>query len=283
MKKIPIRHIKDSFIEEKFSIRPIEPLVSNEALIHDMHRHDFYFALFVKNGSGEHEIDFINYSVKDYSVYFIRPGQVHQLKLEKGASGFMLQFASNFFAFNETITSDLLREVSNKSYCQLNAERFEKLFLLLVNIFHEFTQKQERYKEAIKASLDLLFIELVRNNNNVNEGYSKSKLYIQQRLEQFNDLLESNIQTKKQVKEYAEMLNISTYQLNAITKELLHKTASDLINEQIILDAKRLLIGTVNQVNQIADLLGYEDTSYFIRFFKKQTGSTPETFRQNYK
>ena len=79
------------------------------------------------------------------------------------------------------------------------------------------------------------------------------------------------------------MLNLSTYQLNAITKTTLGKTCSDLINEYIILESKRYLLATSNQVNQIAYHLGYEDVSYFIRFFKKHTGYSPETFRHNSK
>jgi AraC-like DNA-binding protein len=78
------------------------------------------------------------------------------------------------------------------------------------------------------------------------------------------------------VSEYAAMMNLSTYQLNAITKQTLGKTCSQLIDEHIILEAKRYLLATANQVNQIADHLGYEDVSYFTRFFKKHTGYSPE-------
>jgi AraC-like DNA-binding protein len=78
---------------------------------------------------------------------------------------------------------------------------------------------------------------------------------------------------------YADLLNLSSYQLNAITKATLGKTCSELINEFIILEAKRTLLATSNQVNQIAYHLGYEDVSYFIRFFKKHTGYSPEAFR----
>jgi YesN/AraC family two-component response regulator len=59
------------------------------------------------------------------------------------------------------------------------------------------------------------------------------------------------------------------------------KTASELINEYIILEAKRYLLATPNQIKEIADQLGYEDVSYFIRFFRKQTGYSPEAFRHN--
>jgi len=78
-------------------------------------------------------------------------------------------------------------------------------------------------------------------------------------------------------------MNLSPYQLNEITKSSIGKTASELINEHIILEAKRYLLATPNQIKDIADHLGYEDTSYFIRFFKKHTGHSPEAFRHNFK
>ena len=78
-------------------------------------------------------------------------------------------------------------------------------------------------------------------------------------------------------------MSLSAYQLNNITKTTLGKTASDVINDHIILEAKRYLLATSEQVNQIAYHLGYEDTSYFIRFFKKHTGKTPDAFRSNLK
>jgi AraC family transcriptional activator of pobA len=282
MKKIPVRHIKDSFIEDRFSIRAIEPLVAEGDLLHELHRHDFYFILFIKNGSGEHEIDFIKYEVDSYSVFFIRPGQVHQLQLKKGTTGFMLQFTSDFYVPRENLASIVLRKVSSKNHCHLSTERFEKIGSLLEAIFQEFNQKQDRYKEVVKASLEIIFIELVRQSSNPNQIANAAKFYAQERLEELQDLLEKNIHTKKQISDYAEMLNISTYQLNAITKALLQKNGSELINEHIILEAKRMLIGTVNQINQVADMLGYDDPSYFIRFFKKQTGLTPAAFRQKF-
>jgi len=283
MEKIPVRQIKDSFFEDRFSIRAIEPLVSKGDLIHELHRHDFYFVLFIKNGTGEHVMDFIRYEVGNYSVFFIRPGQVHQLKLKQGTSGFMLQFTSDFYAPRENPASVVLRKVSNINHCILSAERFEKIAFLLDAIFHEFTQKQDQYKEVVKASLGIIFIELLRQSSNPNKIANEAKLYAQERLEELQYLFEINIRTHKKVSEYAEMLSITPYQLNALTKALLQKTGSELINEHIVLEAKRMLIGTGNQVNQVADMLGFDDPSYFIRFFKKQTKLTPEAFRQNYK
>jgi AraC-like DNA-binding protein len=66
------------------------------------------------------------------------------------------------------------------------------------------------------------------------------------------DLMEANISTVKQVAAYADMLHLSPFQLNAITKGLLGKTVAELIDDQIPLEAKRYLLATANQVNQIA-------------------------------
>ena len=95
--------------------------------------------------------------------------------------------------------------------------------------------------------------------------------------------METHIATDKQVSQYADRLNLSVYQLNSITKNLLGKTCSVVIDDQIILESKRLLLATSNQISQIAFELGYEDVSYFIRFFKKHSGFSPEAFRNNFK
>lgn len=283
MPQIPVRQIKESFFGDQFSVKNIADLVAEEDMIHELHRHDFYFILFIKEGKGEHEIDFIKYEVADYSAFFMRPGQVHQLRLEKGSSGFMVEFTADFYAPRESPSSFILRKVSHKNLCRLSTERFEKILSLLHSIFQEFTQKQDRYKEVIKAALEILFIELVRQSPNPNKIPNEATLFAQERLEELQDLLEKNIRTKKQVSQYAEMLNITPYQLNAISKASLRKTCSELINEHIILEARRLIMATPSQINQIADMLGYEDPSYFIRFFKKHTGFSPEAFRQNFK
>ena len=106
---------------------------------------------------------------------------------------------------------------------------------------------------------------------------------MQESFEEFTELLETNITSCKQVSQYTDLMSLSSYQLNEITKTAVGKTASVLIDEYIILEAKRYLLATSNQVKDIADQLGYEDVSYFIRFFKKHTGASPDVFRKNFK
>jgi AraC-like DNA-binding protein len=285
MEKIPIRSIdftrKEPAFSGSFSIRDIRDLLAGKDMVQELHRHDFFFILALKKGRGNHKIDFTSCEVGDHSVSFMRPGQVHQLTLKAGSTGYLIQFSSDFYYTHERASNQLIRKVGSNNLYQFEAGRFKKLEATLTSIFQEYTDRQEGYHEVIKAALGIFLIELVRHQNK--STTSSVNQYSQERLEEFFQLLETHVASQKQVSQYADRLNLTPYQLNAITKSILGKTCSAVIDEHIILESKRHLLATSNQVTQIALQLGYEDVSYFIRFFKRHTGYSPEAFRNNFR
>jgi AraC family transcriptional regulator, transcriptional activator of pobA len=287
MKNIPIRNINvirdDINKSEKFRIRTVQELQKEQKLIQDTHRHDYYFILALVKGKGQHTIDFISYNITNHSIFFMRPGQVHQLSLKTGSAGFLMQFSKDFYRPDNKSDQQLLRSASNKNFCKLDLKKSEKLFNVLTNIHTEYKEKEKGYFDIIKANLRIFFIELTRYRENKIKPENKSTMFTQERLDEFLELLENNIYKYKQVSQYANMLNLSTFQLNSMVKSTLGKTCSSLIDEHIILESKRYLLATTEQVKEIAYNLGYEDVSYFIRFFKKHTGQTPETYRTNFR
>ncbi|MDB5127310.1 helix-turn-helix domain-containing protein [Mucilaginibacter sp.] len=284
MERIPIRHIhtsqKEPDLSESFSIRDISGLLAGKDMVQELHRHDFFYILALKNATGDHEIDFTPYTIGDNSVFFMRPGQVHQLVLKAESTGYLMQFKAEFYSLQDKIFSQLLRKTSQINHYQLTATDFLKLRSILTYIFQEYAEKKERFEEVIKANMNIFFIELARQQGS--SPSDQASLYMQERLEKFLGLLETHVFTHKQVAQYAAMLHLSAYQLNAMAKAALGKTCAELITEHIILEAKRCLLATSNQINQTAYRLGYEDVSYFIRFFKKHTGYSPEAFRNNF-
>jgi AraC family transcriptional activator of pobA len=286
MKTIPIRHIADNHQPEiavgRFSIRNVIDLTKGKDLFHELHKHDFYFILVIETGSGIHEIDFTTYAIQGSSVFILRPGQVHQLQLKADCTGYLLEFDNSFYQPKNAITEQQWKKATGNNFCLVEENRFKRLLMYLSNCFNEYTLKQEGYNQATQANMDLFFIEFVRQSRNPKQLSPTSTAYTQERYEELLTLLHANITEVKSVSEYAKMLNLSVYQLNAITKASVGKTTADLINEQIILEAKRYLLATPNQIKDIAWHLGYEDPSYFIRFFKNHTGHSPDAFRKNF-
>lgn len=287
MKKIPVKHIASTNKEQsnkgRFSIRELSAVLKGKELVQELHKHDFYFVLALEKGAGVHEIDFISYNLHNNAVFILRPGQVHQLQLAAKCTGYLLEFDTLFYQPKNSITAQRWKKASSKNYCTVEDVRFKKLISFLTNIFTEHRAKQDGFIEAIKANLDLFFIEYVRQSKNPSQVAATTNTYTQERYEDLLRLLELNITKIKNASQYADLLNLSSYQLNSITKASVGKTVSELINDQIILEAKRYLLATPNQIKEIADHLGYEDISYFIRFFKKHTGYSPEAFRKNFK
>jgi AraC family transcriptional regulator, transcriptional activator of pobA len=287
MKSIPIRHIKspprEPNLSEDFSIRDIVDMLDGKDMTQELHRHDFFFILLLKKGSGNHEIDFNSYKVCNDVIFFMRPGQVHQFNLKAGSSGYLMQFNRDFYSPKDKVAGQRLRRASSKSLCQLDSKKVNILLAIMNSIFREYTDKQEGFLDVVKANLGIFLVELIRTRQIDKSPTNVANPYQQERLEELCELIETRITTHKHVSQYADMLNLSSYQLNAITRMTLGKSCSELINEFIILESKRSLLATSNQVNQIAYQLGYEDVSYFIRFFKKHIGQTPEVFRTNHR
>ena len=287
MKAIPVKQITAASTEDgnagRFSIREVQQILNGNNLVHGLHKHNFFFVLALQQGKGVHEIDFVQYEAHDNTVFIIRPGQVHRLELSANSTGFLMEFDRTFYQPRHTISGHRWKKAASKNHCEVETARFLKLQSILCSVMNEHNTKQEGYAEAIKAHLDLFFIEYIRQSRNPGVIAKNENGYMHEQFEAFMQLLEANIGSMKNVTQYAGLLNLSTYQLNAITKTAVGKTVSDLINEQLILEAKRYLLATPDQVKDIADHLGYEDTSYFIRFFKKQTGFSPEIFRKNFK
>lgn len=283
MKKIPVRAIGSPGSVPKaamdFRIRDLREVTQGKERVEDFHRHDFYYILVLEKGKGNHEIDFVSYPVAHHTVFLVAPGQVHRLTLGAGSAGYLLQFQTAFIQRNSSRA--LLRRAGYTTFHPLDAAGFKKISFPLQQMLEEYTAKQKGYEDVIQASLDIFFVELARHR----EASGDRNVYTHphERLATFQDLLRQHIGKYKQVTEYADLLHVSPYQLNALTRTLLDKTASEVIQDFVVLEAKRCLLGTTHQVKEIAFRLGYEDVSYFIRFFKKQTGYTPEVFRQQVK
>lgn len=285
MKNIPIRSIQPQELKtfgfDSFKIRSIREVLAGKDMNQDLHRHDFYFLLVVIKGKGVHEIDFVKHPITNNTLFFMRPGQVHQLQLKVGSEGYVLEFNKEFQRMSFPSVSNLLLRAANRNCCKLDKRDFDSLCISLQAMLEEYQSKQEDYEYVVKANLEIFLTHLLRYRQHREPTTVKTNNYKQEKLQELLDLLEANISTTKQVAAYADMVHLSSFQLNSITKSLVGKTVAELIEDQILLEAKRYLLATSNQVNQIAFQLGYEDVSYFIRFFKKRTGQTPEVFRKN--
>lgn len=100
------------------------------------------------------------------------------------------------------------------------------------------------------------------------------------RLRQFRALMESHYAQHWPVERYARQLGLSESSLNRLCRRLTGSTGFDLIQQRLALEARRRLIYLTSSVSGIAGELGFKDSAYFCRFFRRHGGISPTEFRR---
>lgn len=268
--------------KDDFYMAKLENLVMDFKGIDQSHSHDFYMIMFLRQGKGTHTIDFKTYQINDNQLYFLTPGQVHNWDLSPDSQGFTLYFEANYFCSlyaHRLFNYPFYHSNQNKPLLQLDGS--EPIFdYLFTEAFQEFSNSKPNRNEVFLAQLFLILENASRYYENQQSPELNGQYF---RIRQFEELMNKHFIEKKEIKDYAEMMNISPNYLNALCKNFLHKTASQLLQERLLIEAQRLLTHTELSIKEIVFQLGFNDTSYFTRFFRKLTTKTPLEFRRNNK
>ncbi|WP_448698601.1 helix-turn-helix domain-containing protein [Mucilaginibacter sp. AW1-3] len=248
------------------------------------HRHSFYHVVLFTKGDGQHTIDFENFTVKPFQIYFMVPGQVHRWDFEGVTDGYIINFSTSFFQ------SFLLRPEYLDSFPFLSGDLKNAVIDLpteihqkVINVFEQIVTESATAKPFGNDMVRVLMLQLfiaIGQLQQVAETKGASS-YNQTLLKSFQKLIEQHYTEVKHPKDYAELLYITPNHLNALCKDLLGMQAGEVIRNRILLEAKRLLTNPKLSITGIALDLNFNDNSYFTKFFKKSTGTTPEEFRNN--
>lgn len=165
-------------------------------------------------------------------------------------------------------------------FTRLDAKEQAKIDLLLRVFQDEFDTVDNIQEEMLRMLLKRLIIivtRLAKQQFIHDEELTGKKLDI---IRQFNLLVENHYKTQHQVKFYAGQLHRSPKTLSNLFALYNKKSPLAVIQERVILEAKRLLVYSHKSAKEIAYELGFDDVAYFSKFFKKLTGMAPTDFRK---
>lgn len=268
--------------ESNFYIRNFSEHVNENLFIEKPHAHNFYLLLLVTKGSGTHKIDFLEYNVSPGTMFIVSPGQIHQWSLSQDVDGYVLFFTKEFF-LHDFSTEKLTRfPFFNSTFSlplfELNSIERKKIGSIYELIHKEYQNRSLSYQEMIRIYLNSMFIELSRIYLTKNE-YRQKYNYDLLQLNKYEALVDKYFKLHRPISCYSNKMNITDRQLSYLCKKTVNKTPSEILINRIILEAKRLIIHSNLSISTISEELNYNDSSYFIRLFKKITKQTPEQFR----
>ncbi len=248
------------------------------------HRHNYYTILLVLKAAGTHNIDFREYPLTDNEVFFISPGQVHQV-LEKSKSiGFSMVFSQEFLVKNNIPIGfiedlNLFQDYGYSPALPLNTDQSGKLADFCEEMF-QYYLSEEGNKDLLIGSYLKLFLLHCNNSCDV-PPYEEDKMTSGHLiLKQFRELVNEFYASNHATSFYAAKLNIGPDHLNRTVKALVGKTAKEFIQSRIIVAAKRLLYFSNLSTKEIGYQLGFSEPANFSAFFKKCTAQSPSQFKK---
>jgi len=243
-----------------------------------------FYNIFLFQGSGEVRIDFADYRFDGNIALFSTPYQHIHFRAEPQLSVCALQFHGDFYCIEyhkkEVACNGLLfNNIYLQPFIQVSSGQFQELQELFSKLASELNFT-DTYSEAV-ARAYLQLVLALSSKIKIGSMVSGDEEQTRHPVMQFKALLEQYFYTKRQPSFYAEQLGISANAFSKKCKEHYQRSPSELIHERVILEAKKLIHLTYRSIKQIAAELNFDDENYFSRYFKKHTGVTPTTFREN--
>lgn len=249
-----------------------------------LHRHGYYHLLWISHARGQHLLDFETLEVRPHSVFFIAPGQMHAWKSDIAPAGYVLNFSAEFFLQIYPRPEDIpFFHVANANpSLYLSAQQHGELLPLLQSIEQEFNGGGAWRNDAIRALTLLLLTRLRRLQPERAAADADASPRHYGLARRFKLLVEQHYLEAMPVRDFAASLRVTERRLNEAVRQATGKTASALIQERVLLEAKRLLTQSELGVSEVCYRLNFDDPAYFSRFFRKHTACSPLEFKKRY-
>ncbi|MDR0265022.1 MAG: helix-turn-helix transcriptional regulator [Sphingobacterium sp.] len=241
----------------------------------------YHQILLVERGAGRLTVDNNTFEISDNCVFLMSKGQVYTFHSLINTRGYKISFGDCFWEKAPQSASNckavLFNNTNANHQLQLSPTEFGELSFLFRALHSEYGAKSYiNQQDALAAYLKIIMIKLA-NVRLTEEATFDSQDYMLYR--NFMELLSSRYRSHHAVSEYATLLNITARRLSELCKRCSGLGAKELINGQIIAEAKRRLQFSSATIKEIAYELHFNSPEQFSHFFKNNVTQSPAEFR----
>jgi AraC family transcriptional activator of pobA len=287
---LPLFHLYgDPPDDDAFDFIHVETIASRSA-IHDWtiraHRHrNLFQILLVERGGGEMTYEAETVSFAAPAAILIPPTVAHGFRfLPQITDGWVVSFTEDVSRALGDRSGEALERLKALAADLLvpltSVEESRRLWTLCSDLYAERFLAREGHRLAMRALLALVAIEVARLAASQARSGTVTLAPADPTVETLRRLVEDNFRSQRQLAFYAGQLAMTPDRLNDHVKRATGVTAGHLIRQRVVTEAKRELVFTSLPVNEIAYNLAFSDPSHFARFFRKNTGTSPQAFRE---
>jgi AraC-like DNA-binding protein len=243
----------------------------------------FCFLMLIQEGTCRHTIDFVDYDLRPGSVVFLRPGQVQQWHMHDEMQGLVVLVADqNMMPSNGRLEQslNLLSLDQWPAAVTLSMGLFLQAYSDAIRLRNEILNFNDSDRETaiIWHAMLALLLRLARELRvgDVSEQ-AKPDADI---FRMFSQAIENSFNKRLTVLDYARKLGYAQSTLSRACVATVQMTAKEVIDQRVVLEAKRLLVHSNATSAQIGYQLGFPEPSNFVKFFRRMTGTTPLVYKK---
>lgn len=230
-----------------------------------------------------HIVDFNLTPFYPNTIFFTGKNKVHLFDTNGDYDGIAIGFTENFICRNEEDLMLLVQDplFNNAGWELISPDNMQEYLDIIHNIEQELKKPEQ----------DMIQAQLVRNllHNFILLSTREYRKHQQSHVipgtdariaQQYKLMIADNFKVTRTVAAYADMLNVTEKRLNQATSSILKQTAKEVFDEQLIIEAKRLVSFTTMSIKEIGFALGFSQATHFTKFFIKHIGMPPGAFRE---
>jgi AraC family transcriptional regulator, transcriptional activator of pobA len=285
-KEINIPNPKHSF----FDIRKFEDNAKTVNLKQPPFKHEFY-AVALKNSGDNTEV---NGRFLDSNLFFNSPYQIITWDIKPDWQGWYIIFDREFLGLNpgwQNFIIDFpffrLDTVSPMNLPKEDAEHANNFFQQIFDEYHSENKDKFLFIQSFTQLLLLITKRYFDKStvNDTNQDNRTADILLVSRFQSLVETLMTNEEANTEIRYpsfYADKLMVHPNHLNAVVKRITGKTATNIIQNQLLVSAKSLLRQTNLSAKEIAFRLHFTEPTHFNSFFKKATAFTPQQYREKH-
>ncbi|MGQ4596823.1 helix-turn-helix domain-containing protein [Nocardia sp. R6R-6] len=242
-------------------------------------RLDFHQVVAVTSGSLTCSVDFTEHTLTKGDWIWVKPGQIFQHHSDLDAVGGTIIFFPSGFLDAATATAAheaplTLRDTPPRPSADTRDLLERLLELLQIECDRPGALPVEVHIDVVRHLVSVVLLHLAHTHELQVGGAAGSAAFLR-----FRNAVERDFARTHRVADYAVRLGYSVRTLTRASQEAVGYGAKRLIDDRVLLEAKRLLAHTDLTASMIGKQLGFPDATVFIRFFRRQTSRTPTAFR----